>query len=159
MALVAAWGECGEDAVERAALQWLEELAPPSFRVSMHGSHRTVCTSYVPVNDNASPISKKGKTETPLGSLAFGRARNGRSFPAVVPDDPTFHLVWPDVEVADQHRAAIVALCDKVTYLGHSATPIRMWVESAEIEPNLFPVELEVSIPIPDMGSGADRFI
>ena len=31
MAMVAAWGESGEDAEQRAALEWLERLSPPAI--------------------------------------------------------------------------------------------------------------------------------
>jgi CRISPR-associated protein Csb2 len=58
MALVAAWGECGEAPDEKAALHWLESLSSPSLRVSTEAVARTSCTSYVPVNDDSSPITK-----------------------------------------------------------------------------------------------------
>jgi CRISPR-associated protein Csb2 len=143
MALVAAWGESGENLKEKAALLWLESLGSPALKVSLETSNetstRTAFTTYVPVNDGCSPISKKGKTETPLGTLPFGRARNGRSFPTIIPDDPTFHLVWPGTELANEHKLALDRLCGQVTYLGHSATPIRIWIEPQQVEPNLVP--------------------
>ncbi len=140
MALVAAFGERGEDPAERAALLWLESLPPPALAVANDFSERTVCTSFVPVNDDASPISNKGKPQTPLGSLAFGRARNGRTFPAVVPADPVFHLVWDGVDVPPDHRPALDELCAAVTYLGHSATPVQTWLTTTDVEPTLRPV-------------------
>src|SRR5437868_2296752 len=100
MSLVAAWGENGEDPKAKSALEWLESLRPPAMRVSMDSAQRSSFTSYVAVNDESSPISKKGKPETPLGSIPFGRSRNGRSFPTVVPADPRIHLVWPEMELA-----------------------------------------------------------
>ena len=51
-ALVAAWAEDGQDPEERAALEWLEALAPPGIAAS-DAVHRTVATHYVPVNDSA----------------------------------------------------------------------------------------------------------
>src|SRR5260370_24513944 len=65
MALVAAWGETGEDPAQREALEWLETLATPSLAVSLEVSKRTPFTSYLPVNNDSSPIGKKG----PFGSM------------------------------------------------------------------------------------------
>lgn len=63
-ALVAAWAEAGEDASERAALEWLERLPAPLIQASQatvrgidpaRNSRRsdrlTTVTTYVPVND------------------------------------------------------------------------------------------------------------
>lgn len=140
MALVAGWGETDQDEQQRAALEWLESQGAPSIRAALGNSVRTACISYVPVNDSCSPISKKGKVETPLGSLALGRARNGRSFSTVVPHEAVFSLVWP-VDLPDQHRRAMESLCAQVTYFGHSATPVRMWVEPNPGTPELTPTE------------------
>lgn len=142
MALVAAWGENGAADEGRTALEWLEALPIPALRVSEEASFRARFISYVPVNDDNSPISKKGKPETPLGSLPFGRGRNGRSFPAVAPAAPKFFLRW-EVDVPDNLRPKIEELCGQVTYLGHSSSPVRLWVEMDDqtTRPNLFPTE------------------
>jgi CRISPR-associated protein Csb2 len=140
MALVAAWGETGEAPAERAALEWLERLGPPAMRVSVDAPVRSSFTSYVPVNDSASPIAK-GKALAPMGSLPIGRNRQPRRFPAVVPADPTFHLIWEKEELPAEHREALRRLCGLVTYLGHSSTPVRVWIEPNAVEPNLFPTD------------------
>lgn len=160
MALVAGWGDNGEDADGRAALEWLESLPAPALRVSEEASVRTPFISYVPVNDGSSPISKKGKPETPLGVLPFGRGRNGRSFPAVAPADPTFFLRW-DVDLPDNLRPALESLCRQVTYLGHSATPIRMWVEADEEKsaPNLFPTDEDARYRLRVFGPGRTEYL
>jgi CRISPR-associated protein Csb2 len=155
MALVAAWGESGEDTDGKAALRWLESLGPPALRVSMEFWKRTSYTTYVPVNDHCSPISKKGKTETPLGSLPFGRARNSRYFPAIFPDDPTFYLVWPAVSFDDTYKPAFEQLCGQVTYLGHSSSPVRAWLEMRAIEPNLFPTDGDAPFRLRVFGPGS----
>lgn len=62
MALVAAWGETGEDTAHREALEWLERLGPPSLAIPLEVSERTKFTSYVPVNDDSSPCGKKGRS-------------------------------------------------------------------------------------------------
>jgi CRISPR-associated protein Csb2 len=142
MALVAAWGECGEDQEQRAALEWLEseKVGRPSLRVAEEASPRTPFTSFVPVNDTSEPMNK-GKAIAPMGTMPIGRVRQPRQFPAVVPADPTFHLVWPEAELPTQHRPALEQLCGQVTYLGHSATPVRMWVEVNPVQPDLMPTE------------------
>jgi CRISPR-associated protein Csb2 len=163
MALVAAWGENGEDTAGLAVLEWLEKLsehALPALRVPDGASFRTQFTSYVPVNDDHSPISKKGKPETPLGSLPFGRGRNARSFPAVVPAEHTFFLRW-EVNVPDNLRTALDTLCAQVTYLGHSATPVRMWVETDDEKsrPNLFPTDGTAPYRLRVFGPGRTKYL
>ena len=152
MALVAGWGEMEQDDQQREALEWLESRGAPGIRVTLGNSVRTAYTSYVPVNDSSSPFIKKDKVATPLGSLAFGRARNGRSFPTVVPHDAVFSLIWPD-DLPDQLRSAMESLCGQVTYFGHSATPIRMWVEPNPGTPELTPTEggakYQMRVPTP----------
>jgi CRISPR-associated protein Csb2 len=145
MALVAAWGERGEVAAERAALEWLENLAPPALVAAGEFSARTVATSFVPVNDDAKP-------RTPFDGMAFGRHRTGRTFPALVPADPVFHLVW-EADVPADHRPALEALCAAVTYLGHSSSPVRVWLADAAPEPTLVPdarrAEVQLRVPGP----------
>lgn len=61
MAMTAAVFETGEDAEERAALEWLEEQPPPALHVSGHVK-RKVVQVYVPVNDTRPEDLKKNKT-------------------------------------------------------------------------------------------------
>src|SRR5437867_3950191 len=70
MALAAAWGEGGEDADQRSALEWLERLGPPALAVPAKTSQRSAFTSYVPVNDDSSPMGKKAPFG-PMGSLGI----------------------------------------------------------------------------------------
>jgi CRISPR-associated protein Csb2 len=128
MAMVAGWGDIGETPELRSALEWLEELPPPSLAIPAEHSTRTKFTSYVPVNDDSSPVGKKGSPYGAMGSIPIGRNRQPRGFPAVVPDSPTHYLIWNDAELPANHRQAIEELCGLVTYLGHSSTPVRVWV-------------------------------
>lgn len=133
MALVAAWAESGEpdEHPDRlAALEWLETLDPPALSVAEVASVREPFTSYVPVNDDASPVSKKGPFGA-MGSIPIGRNRQPRSFPAVIPEDAKFFLVWDDVTLPDNLRPSLEAICGLVTYLGHSATPVQVWLTDA----------------------------
>lgn len=136
MALVAAWGEAGEDAAQRAALEWLETLDPPALAVPGLASERVTFTSFVPVNDDANPMRTNGP---PVGNYPLRRHRVGRSFPAAVPEAPTFHLIW-DVDVPANLRPALEAVCGLATYLGHSSSPVRVWVADAPPDPTHVPV-------------------
>jgi CRISPR-associated protein Csb2 len=132
MALVAAWGETDErerHGSEVEALEWLERLGPPALAVPGVTSERASFRSYVPVNDSADPVSK-GKALAPMGSLPIGRNRQARQYPAVVPDHPVFHLVWRDAELPANLRPALDRICQGVTYLGHSSTPVRVGIAS-----------------------------
>ncbi len=121
MALAAAFFETGEDPVERDALEWLETLSAPLLHVPATDP-RTVVTHYVPVNDSAGP------SKAPLQSAPdFTRDRAGRAFPRVRLHDEQAFLEW-DVEPAAGHRAALQALCAKVTRIGHSSSLVQMWV-------------------------------
>jgi CRISPR-associated protein Csb2 len=130
MALVAAFGETPDydrQGLEVEALEWLEGLGPPALAVSGVTAERTTFTSYVPVNDAADPVSK-GKALAPMGTLPIGRNRQPRHFPTVVPEQPTFQLVWPTAELPEKLWPALGRVCQNVTYLGHSATPVRVWI-------------------------------
>ncbi len=144
MALVAAWGECGEDAEQKAALEWLESLPVPAMRVNKSGSSRTTCTCYVPANDVSDRIEV----------LPDRRTKNARTFPTLIPDDASFHLVWGAENIAPKHLAVLQELCSLVTYLGHSATPVRMWVQRDAIEANLFPTESSAEHTFRVFGTG-----
>src|SRR5437763_3390059 len=117
MALVAAYGETGATADEGAALRWLEGLPRPHLKVCLRATYRSAVTVYVPVNDTADPV-QKGKPLGAMGSLPFGRIRQPRQFPAAVPEEDTFYLVWPDADLTVEHRPALERVCGKVTYLG-----------------------------------------
>lgn len=128
MALAAAWFETGEDCAEGDALRWLEKLPAPAIDASGHTTRSSV-VSYVPVNDDSSPLNKKGKRTKPYGegSLPIGRNRQPRGFPVAIPHDPKVYLVWPDAELG-VHRAGLERLAAKVTHVGHSASLVQAWV-------------------------------
>jgi len=157
MALVAAWGECGEDAEQHAALEWLETLGSPSLAVSEAVSNRASFTSYVPVNDDGSPMGKKGPFG-PMGSLPLGRNRQPRQFPAVIPESSTFHLRW-DVDLPANFLAPLESLCSAVTYLGHSSTPVRIAIVAEPPEPTLIPVEGRATTHLRMFGPGRTKYL
>jgi CRISPR-associated protein Csb2 len=151
MALVAAFGETGGDLAEERALTWLEEQGAPSLWASP-AHPRTPTTSFVPVNDSASPLGKK-KPFPLAGSLSIGRDRQPRQFPAVVPDDDRVFFIW-EREPEPLIRATLAGLCAKVTYLGHSSTPVQAWVEEAPPPPNLVPTDSIASVRLRVSGPG-----
>jgi CRISPR-associated protein Csb2 len=135
MALAAAHFETGADRAEAALLERLE-AEPPVLWAGRHGERDTV-TTYVPVNDTASPLQGSGKTlrpSAPLGSLPIGRVRQARQFPVAVPEEPTVHLRWPGLELSPAERRALAGLCTKVTYVGHSASLVQAWLEEGEVD-------------------------
>lgn len=144
MALVAAWGEGGEYPDGRAALEWLERLGPPELHVPPALSKRTSFTTYVPVNDDGSPVGSKGPFG-PMGSIPIGRNRQPRQFPTVVPETPTLFLRW-NVDVPVNLRPALEAVCAAVTYLGHSSSPVRVWVTDDAPPATLLPNETRPTV-------------
>jgi CRISPR-associated protein Csb2 len=135
MALAAAHFETGAAAAEAAALMRLED-EPPVLRAGRHQERETV-TSYVPVNDTASPLKGSGRTLRPLpplGSLPLGRDRQARQFPVALPDDPVVHLLWPNLDLPPTERRSLAGLCAKVTCVGHSASLVQVWLEESEME-------------------------
>lgn len=139
MALVAGFGESGEDPAERAALEWLERLGPPALALPDLLATRTPFTTYVPVNDDSSPVGKKGPFGA-MGSIPIGRNRQPRHYPAVVPAENSFRMSW-GVDLPDNLRPALEAVCAKSTYLGHSSTPVRIGIVDTEEHPNLVPTD------------------
>ena len=133
MALAAAWFETGEDREEGAALRWLEALPPPAIAAS-GAEHRTIVTSYVPVNDDGGGRKSSPKTEVDklrnrgLALLPEHRLRQPRGFPVAIPHDPTARLIWPDAD-SNGHHAGLERLAAKVTHVGHSASFVQAWVE------------------------------
>ena len=132
MALAAAWFETGEDPAEGEALRWLETLPPPAIAASDHTTRSSI-VSYVPVNDDNSPIDKKGQSDPKFwkarteGFLPIGRNRQPRGFPVAIPHDPTVYFIW-QAERLDTHRDGLESLAAKVTRIGHSASLVQAWV-------------------------------
>ena len=118
-ALVAAWGSGGETAEGRAALEWLEEQAPPTIHASGYEG-RTAPEVFVPPNDMRSSRASR----TYLRMLPDRRPRQPRRFPTVRPHDPVMHLVW-EADPPAPTLGHLQALARDVTYVGHSASLVR----------------------------------
>lgn len=137
MALAAAHYQTGADATEHKALLWLEQQPPPEI----HAPKALPCTrvtQYVPVNDKAGP------SKALMHSLPFARDRQPRTFARATLAADTVVLRWPKAEPEPEVRAALAALCSKVTRIGHSISLVQMWLADA------IPTGLERWIPDAD---------
>lgn len=169
MALTAAHFETDGDAEERQALEWLQSLSAPALATD-DATHRSIVTSYVPVNDTeisrgkkdtsvaltkrleriGSVATLKSAKDAGLALLPEHRGRQARSFPVVIPngeiDESQGEASMPHVyliwneEVPAKRRQTLADLCAKVTSIGHSASLVQMWVESSPPQANLIPV-------------------
>lgn len=113
-ALVATWAARGENAEERAALEWLEVQPAPLIEASA-AQPRDAAKVFVPPNDDA-PGS--------ITILPDRRRRQERRFAACLPRDPVVRWLWPelpDPPIFD----ALTALAHDTSYLGHSASLVR----------------------------------
>jgi CRISPR-associated protein Csb2 len=96
----------------------------------------------VPTNDASTPKKVDNKTSDDvitdgLTVLPEKRGKQPRFFPAVRPlpaqdgtDDTVVFFVWED-DPSPTDRAALDDLCRRVTYLGHSSSPVECWLADA----------------------------
>lgn len=131
-ALVASWGERGENPGERKALQWLEQLTPPQLvaPIILEDIKPKVLKTFVPVNDSVDQgkMDKgKWKSYASIQGIDLARNRQPRSFPAIVVNDAICALVWPDADPAE-YWPALERICAGVARIGHSSSLVRCWV-------------------------------
>lgn len=115
-ALVASWGAMGEPDEGRAALEWLEQQDPPRLWRTKQYSTRAAVDVYVPVNDPRN-----------IDQLPTRRSRQKRTFQDCVltVEHPHQLLAW-DIETETDRLAALQVLAQNTSYLGHSASLVRM---------------------------------
>lgn len=140
-------------AVERAALEWLEQQGPPAMQCLLipPEHRRTIPKVYVPVNDASMSTKpekvKVGEMRAALGVMPAFRSRQERTFPAVHvgwgAPECFVHLVWADVEPPSDVASALERLSAKVTRVGHSSSLTRVWVaDPAGVPaPTLMPIK------------------
>lgn len=122
----------GQGDAEREALEWLEEQPPPVV-IATDCQFLDSPTVYVPVNDVAAPRLRKGQAIGPkqvqqgLELLPERRPRQPRTFPAAIPRNDTVYFLW-EASPQERHRKALQELCMRVTYVGHSSSPVQVWV-------------------------------
>lgn len=126
--------ETGQDESERAILQWLETLPPPSISASLaefRHAHREMLpvVNYVPVND-----TRLGREQLPQF-----RSRQPRRFPVAIPHDPVVYFSW-DEDIPAAYRKPLESLCRKVASIGHPASLVQVWVTEKPPPATLIPV-------------------
>lgn len=66
------------------------------------------------------------------------RTRQVRTFPVVIPDDPSVAFIWA-VDPPDDVKRALAGLCERVTRLGHSSSLVWCAVTDVPMAPDLVP--------------------
>ncbi len=138
-ALVDALGDVGNDLPEQksdceSALRWLEALPPPEIAASVADdvSIRTTVKYWVPINDE---VADKVRS----APLVEQRKRQERFFPAAVPSHPVVVFTWPTVETPTGTARALDILMQRVPYLGHSSSLVRLFRSSEAPASTLVP--------------------
>ncbi|MBX3467381.1 MAG: type I-U CRISPR-associated protein Cas5/Cas6 [Planctomycetes bacterium] len=151
MALVAALneGRGSPDPQERAALEWLERLPPPSICAAA-ATPRQAVTAYVPVNDTPDP----GGHPPFAPHIPIGRKRQARSFASASLEDDLAFMVWPEAEPTPEVRRALEAVCGRVTRVGHSASLVQAWIEPSPPPVTLIPGSSRVTHRLRVAGPG-----
>jgi CRISPR-associated protein Csb2 len=86
----------------------------------------------------APPHPSKEDLKRGIGLLPERRNRQERTFPVIVPERTSFAFLWPTAEPR-VHMDALRRLCDRVTRLGHSSSPVRCAIINRPIKPTLVP--------------------
>lgn len=139
MALAAAHFESPQpDPAEREALEWLEQQNAPSLTAVNGPPPRTPVETYVPANDTAAGIGNRPRTPRTFAGAYVG-------------DDPVY-LHW-DADPPRQHREALEKLSARVTRIGHSSSPVQVWVGSDAPAANWLPAARGQTLRIPGEGT------
>lgn len=138
-ALVDALGDVRLDSEQdfnacESALRWLETLPAPEIAASYDKdvSLRTPRRHWVPINDE---VVDKARS----APLTDQRKKQDRFFPAAVPMDPILVYAWPGAEAEHGHDHALARLAERVVYLGHSSSLVRVALRSNPPPRNLVP--------------------
>lgn len=140
-ALVAAWGERGEDESERKALEWIESLGPPLIAAADPPSKAEAVPHFVPVNDiEASDREWSGANygDRLKGLLPTARPKKERSFPSTFVGDSICAIGW-EIPLEENHREALSRLCAAVQRIGHSSSLVRCWLSDTIPETDYLP--------------------
>ncbi len=142
-ALAAAYFENGEDAGERAALEWLEAAGPPHIRAAEAGEAART-QAFVPTN-------------YPGDGPPVERGRQPRYFPAQAPAEATVYFVWPEGGADNGLAASLDSLAARTAYLGKACSLVRMRVIGEPPEPNYAPDHTgETVLRVPSKGRLAE---
>lgn len=147
-AMVHEWASAGEDAGERAALEWMESLDPPDMYDpgALIRDDRSV---FVPNHDEGvldkwSATSKSRDYPKLLGGAldlaargpAAARPKSERQMPAAAPGEETAAFIWRTKADAETLKR-LDSLLSRVTRLGHSSMVACRVVNADDYAPNL----------------------
>ena len=131
LALISSWGRFRDES-EADSLRWLESQKPPEV-LFPNGNRRTRFFSFVPTSGNSEKkIFPEREKTIPILNLNASIIRKKRMFPSVVlpDDDRTVCLVWPDAEPAQGMLSSLTNVANRISYIGHSASLVRVTVAS-----------------------------
>lgn len=155
-ALVAAHSELDLGSDGEAALKWLEALPPPEIRAELDPVRRSVLSHWVPVNDESVRVEKDKKAlglKMDFRHVLDRRSRQERFFPTVVLRDPVVIYQWPTADGLAEHRSALSRMVQGLTYLGHSASPVRGCLRQVPANATLVPAaQGSYSLRVPSAG-------
>jgi CRISPR-associated protein Csb2 len=140
-AMVAAWGERGEDEAEHRALEWLESLDSPSLTAPEPDDRPHGVGAYVPVNDiETTPRQwmQADYGDKLLAILPSQRSKKERYYPYTAVGDSICALIWREAEPGP-YRPVLDVLCAAIIRIGHSMSFVRCWVTDKAPPPTYRP--------------------
>lgn len=123
-ALIAAWGERGEDEKEKAALKWIEEQDLPELVIPKVLDHPESVSVFVPSNDieaSKGEIKKDQYGDKKISILPGLRKRSERFFPSLHVGQQECHLVWSKT-IPEDLVIPLTNICKAVQRIGHSSS-------------------------------------
>ena len=122
-ALVAAWGDTGEEQDLKPALEWIERQTAPTIYAGTVTARKLV-RAFVPVND------RLNKQMCDTVNLPEERWRKARAFPSATLSHPEVYFVWNEAP-PDRVRKALDQIFLRTSSLGHSATLVSLEIADA----------------------------
>ena len=127
LALVAAWGNSNKEPLEAEALRWLESQNPPDI-IFPDPQYRTPFINYVPISSNVVNAQKYLDNDA-VYEIEKNIVRKDREFPAtILPNNNRVYIVWRDAEISPEFQNALLNLANRIPYIGHSASLVRVTV-------------------------------
>lgn len=92
-------------------------------------------------------------TKNLLQVLPENRGKQGRTYPTVLPDEPSVWFIWPEAEPSEQHFEILDALLARVGRIGHSSTLVSCYGSREAPDPTWVPGNGAVRLRVPRDGS------
>lgn len=124
-ALAAAYFEGGEDAGERAALEWLERRGAPSITCGEQGV--------------TNPVQVFVPTNYPGDHAPHLRGKQPRFLPAQSPSEAMVYFVWATAEPEPRTLDALRGLVSRTGALGRASSLVQVMVSNRAVAPTLEP--------------------